>query len=66
MTLFAFASLFGLGLGSVIGGVIQSSLGWRWVQWIHIMQDNTFSSFHHHNDTFFAGSRVFSSSLWCW
>ena len=37
MTLFAFASLFGLGLGSVIGGVIQSSLGWRWVQWIHIM-----------------------------
>ncbi|KAN0085674.1 Drug:H+ antiporter-1 family protein [Tylopilus felleus] len=37
MTLFAFASLFGLGLGSVIGGVIQSSLGWRWVQWIHII-----------------------------
>ncbi|KAG6379526.1 major facilitator superfamily domain-containing protein [Boletus reticuloceps] len=37
MTLFAFTSLFSIGLGSVIGGVIQSSLGWRWVQWIHIM-----------------------------
>ncbi|KAN0085682.1 Major facilitator superfamily domain containing protein [Tylopilus felleus] len=37
MTLFAFSHLFATGLGSVIGGVIQSSLGWRWVQWIHVM-----------------------------
>ncbi|KAH0834693.1 major facilitator superfamily domain-containing protein [Lanmaoa asiatica] len=39
MTMFAFASLFAIGLGSGIGGVIQSnpSLGWRWVQWIHVM-----------------------------
>ncbi|KAF9226215.1 MFS general substrate transporter [Gyrodon lividus] len=39
MSLFAFTSLFSIGLGSVIGGVIQSNshLGWRWVQWIHVM-----------------------------
>ncbi|KIJ15139.1 Drug:H+ antiporter-1 family protein [Paxillus involutus ATCC 200175] len=39
MSLFAFSSLFSIGLGSVIGGVIESEphLGWRWVQWIHVM-----------------------------
>ncbi|KAF8837441.1 MFS general substrate transporter [Paxillus ammoniavirescens] len=39
MSLFAFSSLFSIGLGSVIGGVIESDphLGWRWVQWIHVM-----------------------------
>ncbi|KAH7882287.1 MFS general substrate transporter [Phlebopus sp. FC_14] len=39
MSLFAFTTVFSFGLGSVIGGVIQSNhnLGWRWVQWIHVM-----------------------------
>lgn len=53
MSLFAFTSLFGLGLGSVIGGVIQSTLGWRWIQWIHIMWGNTYFSFHQHNNALF-------------
>ncbi|KAG8216337.1 major facilitator superfamily domain-containing protein [Butyriboletus roseoflavus] len=44
MTVFAFVSLFAIGLGSVIGGVIQSNpaLGWRWVQWIHIVFSGIF------------------------
>ncbi|KIJ63081.1 hypothetical protein HYDPIDRAFT_29773 [Hydnomerulius pinastri MD-312] len=44
MSLFAFTSLFAIGLGSVIGGVIQSNpnLGWRWVQWIHVMVSGLF------------------------
>ncbi|KAF9237707.1 major facilitator superfamily domain-containing protein [Melanogaster broomeanus] len=39
MSIFAFASSFSIGLGSVIGGLIESSphLGWRWVQWIHVI-----------------------------
>ncbi|KIJ15136.1 hypothetical protein PAXINDRAFT_99665 [Paxillus involutus ATCC 200175] len=37
MSLFAFSSLFSIGFGSVIGGVIESEphLGWRWVQCQH-------------------------------
>lgn len=40
MALFAFACLFSFGMGSVIGGLIASQphMGWRWVQWIHVMQ----------------------------
>ncbi|KAG2133289.1 major facilitator superfamily domain-containing protein [Suillus clintonianus] len=39
MSLFAFSSIFSFGLGSVFGGLIASSphLGWRWVQWVHVM-----------------------------
>ncbi|OAX38745.1 MFS general substrate transporter, partial [Rhizopogon vinicolor AM-OR11-026] len=39
MSTFAFSSIFSLGLGSVFGGLIAASphLGWRWVQWVHVM-----------------------------
>ncbi|KAG1730303.1 MFS general substrate transporter, partial [Suillus lakei] len=39
MSLFAFSSIFSFGLGSVFGGLIATSphLGWRWVQWVHVM-----------------------------
>ncbi|KIK38418.1 hypothetical protein CY34DRAFT_394419 [Suillus luteus UH-Slu-Lm8-n1] len=39
MSLFAFSSIFSFGLGSVFGGLIAASphLGWRWVQWVHVM-----------------------------
>ncbi|KAG1807052.1 MFS general substrate transporter [Suillus subaureus] len=39
MSLFAFSSIFSFGLGSVFGGLIVTSphLGWRWVQWVHVM-----------------------------
>ncbi|KAG9311883.1 major facilitator superfamily domain-containing protein [Chiua virens] len=37
MSLFAFTSMLALGMGSIIGGIVESSLGWRWVVWIHIM-----------------------------
>ncbi|KAG1731631.1 major facilitator superfamily domain-containing protein, partial [Suillus paluster] len=39
MSLFAFTSLFSFGLGSAFGGLIAASphLGWRWVQWVHVM-----------------------------
>ncbi|KAJ8581146.1 MFS general substrate transporter [Rhizopogon salebrosus TDB-379] len=39
MSLFAFAIMFSLGLGSAFGGLIAANphLGWRWVQWIHVI-----------------------------
>ncbi|KAG1734007.1 major facilitator superfamily domain-containing protein [Suillus lakei] len=39
MSLYAFSSLFSFGLGSAFGGLIAASphLGWRWVQWVHVM-----------------------------
>lgn len=39
MSLFAFSALFSFGLGSAFGGLIAASphLGWRWVQWVHVM-----------------------------
>ncbi|KAG2140823.1 major facilitator superfamily domain-containing protein [Suillus cothurnatus] len=39
MSLFAFSSIFSFGLGSVFGGLIVANphLGWRWVQWVHVM-----------------------------
>ncbi|OJA10286.1 hypothetical protein AZE42_05006 [Rhizopogon vesiculosus] len=39
MSMFAFSSICSLGLGSVFGGLIAASphLGWRWVQWVHVM-----------------------------
>ncbi|KAG1779255.1 MFS general substrate transporter, partial [Suillus placidus] len=44
MSLFAFTSLFSFGLGSAFGGLISASphLGWRWVQWLHVMFTGTF------------------------
>ncbi|KAJ8579897.1 MFS general substrate transporter [Rhizopogon salebrosus TDB-379] len=39
ISLLAFTSIFSTGLGSVFGGLIASNphLGWRWVQWVHVM-----------------------------
>ncbi|KAG2140197.1 MFS general substrate transporter [Suillus clintonianus] len=39
MSLFAFTTIFAFGLGSVFGGLIAANphLGWRWVQWVHVM-----------------------------
>lgn len=35
MSLFALAAIFGTGFGPLLGGqIIQSSLDWRWIQWI--------------------------------
>ncbi|KAG2068582.1 MFS general substrate transporter, partial [Suillus decipiens] len=44
MSLLAFSSLFSFGLGSAFGGLISTSphLGWRWVQWIHVMFTGAF------------------------
>ncbi|KAG2340276.1 MFS general substrate transporter [Suillus weaverae] len=44
MSLFAFSSLFSFGLGSAFGGLISASphLGWRWVQWLHVMFTGAF------------------------
>ncbi|KAG2133290.1 MFS general substrate transporter [Suillus clintonianus] len=45
MSLFAFSSIFSFGLGSAFGGLIASSpdLGWRWVQWVHVMFTGAFA-----------------------
>ncbi|KAG1734008.1 MFS general substrate transporter, partial [Suillus lakei] len=44
MSLFAFSALFSFGLGSAFGGLIAASphLGWRWVQWVHVMFTGAF------------------------
>ena len=40
MSLFAAGALGGTGLGPLIAGWIEmdSRLGWRWIQWIQMMQ----------------------------
>ncbi|OJA17621.1 hypothetical protein AZE42_10118 [Rhizopogon vesiculosus] len=45
MAMFSFTAVFSIGLGSVFGGLIASNphLGWRWVQWIHVMFAGIFS-----------------------
>ncbi|KAG1817105.1 major facilitator superfamily domain-containing protein [Suillus subaureus] len=39
MAFFALVAVVGTGLGPVIAGVIEANprLGWRWIQWIHVM-----------------------------
>ena len=37
MAIFAIAAVGGTGLGAVPAGWIDMTLGWRWIQWIHLM-----------------------------
>lgn len=39
MAFFAFAAVAATGLGPLIAGIIEADprLGWRWIQWIHVM-----------------------------
>ncbi|KAG1743115.1 MFS general substrate transporter [Suillus lakei] len=39
MAFFALVAVAGTGLGPVIAGVIEANprLGWRWIQWVHVM-----------------------------
>ena len=37
MAIFALAAVGGTGLGAVPAGWIDMTLGWRWIQWIHLM-----------------------------
>lgn len=39
MAFFALIAVAGTGLGPLIAGVIESDprLGWRWIQWVHVM-----------------------------
>jgi len=39
MSFFALCCVAAQGLGPVIAGVIEADprLGWRWIQWVHVM-----------------------------
>lgn len=34
MSMFAFAAVFATGLGPVVAGWVEQTLGWRWIEWI--------------------------------
>jgi MFS family permease len=35
--MYAFAAIASTGGGPVIAGWIEMRLGWRWIQWFHVM-----------------------------
>jgi hypothetical protein len=39
MAVFTLASVAAQGVGPLIAGIIEADprLGWRWIQWIHVM-----------------------------